>query len=200
MESDVFATRVREHDGSLVRRAWTRSERRIVIMGLCGRLLIAIEPIVCFAVFAAITIALIFFPAAHGSTLTHFESAIVIAPVFGIAALAFAGWTVAVLVAPLRAFRQTFAPIYIVDGYVRYRRPDPQTEANSNGYVAVLNDERHEIVEWPSLGSASMIEALRPAMIEFSYYGGIHRIDGRSTGVVPEKITPLSVGMNSPRA
>ena len=33
-----------------------------------------------------------------------------------------------------------------------------------------------------------MHDALRPAMIEFSFYGGIHRIDGRSTGIVPERL------------
>lgn len=181
--------------GSLVRRPWTSVERKVVLAGLFGRLLLAIEPLICFAVFGGLTAGLIFFHLPHGSKMTRWEAAIVIAPIFGLAALAFLTYTVALLVAPLRALVQTFSPIYIVDGYVRYRKPDRQTEADSNGYVAVLNEERRAVVEWPSLGAVPLPDSVRPAMIEFSYYGGIHRIDGRSTGALPESLTLAGIGI-----
>jgi len=35
-----------------------------------------------------------------------------------------------------------------------------------------------------------------PAVIEFSVYAGIHSVDGRSTGLVPEEDLPaLAIGM-----
>ena len=108
-------------------------------------------------------------------------------------------YTVILLAAPLRALMQTFAPIYIVDGYVRYRGPDEHSECDSNGYVAVLDDERNAVAEWPSAGDSSLGDHIRPAMIEFSYYGGIHRIDGRSTGVLPATMAAMGVGSNVPR-
>ncbi|MDQ2908661.1 MAG: hypothetical protein M3R44_04840 [Candidatus Eremiobacteraeota bacterium] len=209
--------------GSLVRRPWTRAERKIVLTGLLRRLLLAIEPLICFAVFGALTVALIFLPLPHGSPpppaggptyelrsladhqaeyvpprvqpMTRRESAIIIAPIFGLAALAFLIYTVALLVAPLRALLQTFSPIFIVDGYVRYRKPDRKTELDSNGYVAVLNEERRTVAEWPSLGAIPLPDSFRPALIEFSYYGGIHRIDGRSTGALPESLSFAGVGI-----
>ena len=186
-----------ERDTSLVRRMWTRAERRVVLNGLLGRLLIAIEPIICFGVFGGLTAALVFFPL-PGAKMTRWESAIVIAPIFGLAAVAFLIYAVAVLVGPLRALIQTFSPIYIVDGYLRYRRPDRATEGDSNGYVAVLNEERRAIAEWPTLGDVPLPDSLRPAMIEFSYFGGIHRIDGRSTGVIPESFATAGVGIGPP--
>ncbi len=194
-ETDEMAKSVRACAQLLVRRPWTHAERRVVLNGLLGRLLIAIEPIICFAVFGGLTASLIFFQLPSGSKMTRFESAIIIAPIFGLAALAFLTYAVAVLVAPLRALMQTFSPIYIVDGYVRYRKPDRQTQDDSNGYVAVLNEERRTVAEWPTLGTVPLPDSLRPALIEFSYYGGIHRIDGRSTGVMPESFAPAGVGI-----
>ncbi len=169
-----------------------------MLNGLFGRMLIAVEPLLCCTVFSALTAALIFFPL-PGAKLNQHDSAVVLAPVFGLAALAFLAYAVAVMVPPIRALRHTFLPIYIVDGYIRYRRPDRHTEADSNGYIAVLSEERRTIAEWPSLGTARITEAIRPAMIEFSFYGGIHRIDGRSTGAVPESIPAVGVGNNIPR-
>jgi hypothetical protein len=185
-------------DQTLVRRPWTRAERRVVLHGLFGRLLIAIEPIICFLVFAALTAGLIFFPLPAGAKLTRWESAIVIAPIFGLAAAAFFAYAVVVLVPPIRALTQTFSPIFIVDGYVRYRRRDRESEADSNGYVAVLDASRRAVAEWPCVGEHPIADSMRPALIEFSYYGGIHRIDGRSTGVVPESMPALGVGSNRP--
>jgi hypothetical protein len=182
----------------LLRRAWTKAERRVVLNGMFGRMLIAIEPLLCFVVFGALTAGLIFFPLPSAKLSQH-DSAVVLAPVFGLAAFAFLAYAVIVMIPPVRALRHTFRPIYIVDGYIRYRKPDRSTEADSNGYVAVLNEERRTIAEWPSLGSARLTEAVRPAMIEFSFYGGIHRIDGHSTGAVPESLPAVGVGNNVPR-
>ncbi len=130
--------------------------------------------------------------------MTRYESAIIVAPIFGLAAAACLGWLIAVLWAPLRAIRQTFAPIFIVDGYVRYRRPDRQTEGGSNGYIAVLGADRRPVAEWPSLGHRPLHDTIRPAHIEFSYHGGIHRVDGQSTGIVPDAVRPAGVGMRPP--
>jgi hypothetical protein len=193
-----MASGLRICEKNLVRRAWTKSERRVVLNGLFGRVLIAIEPALCFLVFGALTAGLIFFPL-PGARLNQHDSAVVLAPIFGLAALAFLAYAVVVLIGPVRALRHTFLPIYIVDGYVRYRKPDRHTEADSNGYIAVLDDARRAVAEWPSLGSATLPESLRPAMIEFSFYGGIHRIDGRSTGALPESIPAMGIGSNVPR-
>lgn len=172
-----------------------------MLRGLFARLLIAIEPVICAAVFGALTIALIFLPLPASANLTRWESAIVISPIFGLLALAFVGYATFLLWPPVRALVHTFSPIYIVDGYVRYRKPDRHTEGNSNGYIAVLNEDRRTVAEWPSLGEVPVPDSLRPALVEFSFYGGIHRIDGRSTGVVPESLPALGVGGgNVPRA
>jgi hypothetical protein len=39
---------------------------------------------------------------------------------------------------------------------------------------------------------------VRPAMLEFSEYGGIHAIDGRQTGVLPDDFPVLGIGSNRP--
>jgi hypothetical protein len=197
-----MALGVPECESSLVRRAWTKAERRVVINGLLGRLLIAIEPIICTVVFGALTAGLIFFQLPAGTNpQQHRDAAIVLSPIFGLAASAFLIYAIAVLVPPIRALMQTFSPIYIVDGYLRYRRPDRHTEADSNGYIAVLNEDRRTIAEWPSVGDYAVPDSLRPALVEFSVFGGIHRIDGRSTGVVPEALpAPGGIGANLPRS
>jgi hypothetical protein len=181
-------------EANLVRRPWTRAERRIVVNGLLGRLVIACEPLICCFVFGGLTAALIFLHLPSASHLTHWEAAIVLAPIFGLATLAFSAYAVVLLVAPLRALRQTFQPIYVVDGYVRYRSPDTQSECDSSGYIAVLDEDRRLIVEWPGQGEGMLLHDVRPALVEFSSFGGIHRIDGRSTGVLPEHLGPLGVG------
>ena len=187
---------VRERELRLARRPWTKSERRVVLHGFFGRSLIAIEPAICFVVFGALTAGLCFFPLSPDARLTRWESAIIIAPIFGFAALCFLIYAVAVMVAPVRALYHTFSPIFVVDGYVRHRRPDRHSEFNSNGYLAVLNEERRTIAEWPSAGETALNDAVRPAWVEFSFYGGIHRIDGKSTGVIPDTYPRLGVGGN----
>jgi hypothetical protein len=203
-EAAVMARRVDLRDETLVRRPWTRSERSVVLGGVFGRLLIAIEPAICFLVFAALTLGLIFHPPTpanlEGAKGHEHDLAIVIAPIFGFAALCFFAYFVAVLVRPIRALLHTFSPIFIVDGYVRYRRPDRNTDGCFNGYVAVLSDERRTVAEWPLVGDEAVVDSIRPALIEFSRYGGIHRIDGRSTGVIPESMPALGgIGANLPR-
>jgi hypothetical protein len=188
-----------ERSAVLVRRAWTSAERRVVLRGLYGRMLIAIEPIICGTLFGALTAGLIFLPLPESAHLNHQDAAIVISPIFGLVAVAFCAYAVVVLVPPVRALIHSFSPIYIVDGYLRYRKPDRRTEGDSNGYVAVLDDARRLIAEWPSIGETPVPDNIRPAMIEFSYYGGIHRIDGRSTGVLPESMPAVGVGSNAPR-
>ena len=164
----------------------------MVWRGFLGRLCIAVEPVICGAVFAGITAALLLVP---NGTMTRAEAALVLVPIFGLATLAFAAYAFALMVAPVKALAHTFAPISIVDGYVRYRRPDLDSDEGSSGYVAVLSAERGVVAEWPMQGNVPLRDAQRPALVEFSRYGGIHRIDGRSTGVLPETLTPLGIGM-----
>jgi hypothetical protein len=182
-----------ERSTFVVHRPWTRLERRVVWRGLIGRLCIAVEPIICGLVFAGITLALLLAP---NGTMTKAEAEVVLVPIFGLATLGFAAYAVFVMVAPIAALIQTFSPIYIVDGYVRYRRPDRSSEFESGGYVAVLDADRVQIAEWPLSGAASARDSTRAAHVEFSAYGGIHRIDGRSTGVLPETLAPLGIGIN----
>ena len=65
-----------------------------------------------------------------------------IAWIFAIGAIAFAGYFLAVLVAPLAAYFQTFRPIYVLDGYVRYREPDDRSRIDACGYAAALFADR----------------------------------------------------------
>jgi hypothetical protein len=201
MRAQTSDTKSAKSDRSalLVRRAWTRAERRIVLRGLYGRMLIAIEPIICGTLFGALTVGLILLPLPESAHLDRHDAAIVISPIFGLVSMAFCAYAAILLVPPVRALIHTFSPIYIVDGYLRYRSPDRRTEADSNGYVGVLDDERRSVAEWPSIGETPVPNSTRPALIEFSFYGGIHRIDGRSTGVLPESMSALGVGSNAPR-
>ena len=172
-----------ERRSELIQRDWTEAERNIVMQGVIGRSLIAIEPVLCGSVFLALTIALF---------LRH---QYVIAPIFGVAVFAFAAYAIIVMVKPVRAVLETHAPIYIVDGYIRYRAPDAASEEGANGYVAVLLEDRRVACEWPTEGDDPVPDTIRPAMLEFTDYGGIHRIDGRSTGVLPDKVPKLGIGV-----
>ncbi len=160
------------------------------------RSLLGVEPAVCFVVFAALAAGLIFFPLAPDAKLTRAEAALVIAPVFGFVAVCFLIYATGLMVAPIRALLHTFSPIFVVDGYVRQRRPDRDSDLESNGYIAVLNEERRTIAEWPATGDVALQDAVRPALVEFSFYGGIHRIDGKSTGSMPDAYPRLGVGGN----
>jgi hypothetical protein len=179
---------------SLIRRPWTRAERRVVLYGFFGRLSIAIEPILCGLVFSAITVGVFFAPRLSAGRVN--ADIVVIAPVFAFGALACAAWLVGVMFAPVRALAHTLRPIYVVDGYIRYRRRDARSGDDTNGYVAVLTDDRTIACEWPTLGEIELPDAQRPALCEFSEYGGVHHIDGRPTGVLPAKIPALGVGIH----
>lgn len=173
----------------LLRRPWTAAERRVVWSGLMGRLAIAAEPILGTVVFALLTWG-IYLRAQHTE-----ESIIVLVPVFAVGALGFTLYGIALMVAPIRAFLQTFAPIYIVDGYVRYRGPDAFSDEESTGYVAVLFENGDVACEWEAFGVDRLPDRTISALCEFSIYGGVHKIDGKSTGVLPEQTTPLNIGM-----
>jgi hypothetical protein len=179
---------------TLIRRPWTRAERHVVLTGFFGRLTIAVEPVLCGLVFAAITLGVFWAPRlSHGKVLPDI---IVIAPIFGLGFLACAVWALGVMLAPTRALAHTLRPVYVVDGYIRYRGRDAHSAADCNGYVSVLTDDRVIACEWPTLGEIELPDLTRPALCEFTEYGGVHSIDGRSTGVLPSRIRPLGVGMH----
>jgi hypothetical protein len=120
---------------------------------------------------------------------------VILSPIFGLGVVATVVYAVAVMLAPTRALLQTLRPIFIVDGYVRYRPPDTASPVDSNGYVAVLTDDGAIACEWATLGEIPLPEYTGPALCEFSEYGGVHAIDGRRTGVLPETIPKLGIGL-----
>lgn len=168
----------------LIRRPWRRSERLAVWHSFLGRLCIAVEPILCGTMFLALTVGTLVVrtdpahPANHNMAL--------LAPVFGLGVVACTVYAFALMLGPARALLHTFQPIFIVDGYVRFRAPDVESPVDSNGYAAVLTEERTIACEWPTIGDVPLRTMTSPALAEFSEHGGIHRIDGRSTGVLRE--------------
>lgn len=183
-----MATRSRHGDWFLAQRPWSKAERRVVWRGLLGRLCIAVEPIILSLVFTVIAVGII--------VERPHQEALVISPIFGCAVLAFAVYGIALMVEPVRAFIHTFAPIYIVDGYVRYRKAHP-FDRKACAYVAVLDERRRLLGEWP-IADDQVSEFSHPALVEFSRYGGVHRIDGKSTGLLPSTLPPLGIGATAP--
>lgn len=176
----------RHLDGSdIARRPWTRAERRIVLRGFFGRLTIAIEPMIVSIFFALLPI---------GMLLRRQETALLLTPIFAFAAIAFFAYAVALMLPSTRALLETFRPIYTVDGYVRYYST---TDVQPEHFVAVLNADRRRLGEWPLRERPTAIgdRNLWPVLVEFSPYGGIHKIDGRSTGVLPDEIPAFGVGI-----
>jgi len=172
---------------SLARRRWTSAERAIVWRGLTGRFALAIEPLLG-AIFMALLTWGIVWRAQH---VPADATLIKIAWIFAIGAVAFGGYLVAVLMAPITAYLQTFGPIYVLDGYVRYRPPDERSRADACGYAAALFTDRSVAGEWEWLGKRRLPNATIPALVEFSLYAGIHKIDGKPTGVLPDGELPL---------
>ncbi len=127
-----------ERTQALVRRRWTQRERGIVWRGLTGRFALAIEPLIGMVFMAMLTWGILYRAQHVPSDATLGK----IAWIFGLGAIAFAGYFVAVLVAPIVAYAQTFAPIYILDGYVRYRGPDERSQPDACGYAAALFPDR----------------------------------------------------------
>lgn len=176
----------------LAHRPWTQRERRIVWRGLTGRFALAIEPLLGILFMGFITWGIVW----RAHHVPADATLIKIAPIFGIGALAFAGYFVAVLVAPFTAYLQTFKPIYVLDGYVRYREPDERSEGDACGYVAALFPDRTVACEWEWLGSKRLPNVTIPSLIEFSTYAGIHTIDGKPTGLLPDDDLPvLAIGI-----
>lgn len=153
--------------------------------GFWGRLLIAIEPLAIAFFFVGIAVALL---------VRHQDGAPFIAPIFGVAALLFVTYAVALMWSVTRALIATFGTISVVDGYVRYRAES--LEGETTYYVAVLDEQRVILGEWPLASRPAGIERGQPwpALVEFSRHAGIHRIDGQSTGVLPDDIPPLGIG------
>ena len=173
------------YDSAVASRPWTRDERRVVLRGFYGRLTIAIEPLIASAFFALLPV---------GLALRKQEAVLLLAPIFAMASLCFLTYAIWLLVPSARALAETFGRIYVVDGYVRYRIG---RSGLPEYYVAVLAPDRQPLEEWPlhewphAIGKREMW----PVLVEFSPYGGIHKIDGRSTGVLPEKISPFGIGI-----
>jgi len=171
----------------LARRGWTSQERAIVWRGLTGRFALAIEPLIGTLFMAALTWGIVY----RAQHVPADATLVKIAWIFALGAIAFAGYFLAVLVAPFAAYVQTFKPIYILDGYVRYRGPDERSRIDGCGYAAALFPDRSLAFEWEWLGKRALPNTTIPALVEFSLYAGIHKIDGKPTGLLPEGDLPL---------
>jgi hypothetical protein len=171
----------------LARRRWTAPERKIVWRGLTGRFALAIEPLLGMVFMALLTWGIVY----RAHHVPSDATLIKIAWIFAVGAIAFGGYFFAVLVAPIAAYFQTFKPIYILDGYVRYREPDSDSRTDGSGYAAALFADRTLACEWEWLGKKPLPNATLPALVEFSIYAGIHKIDGRPTGLLPDQEMPL---------
>jgi hypothetical protein len=101
-----------------------------------------------------------------------------------------------VMIPPARALVHTTRPIYSVDGYLRYRGRDEHSAPETNGYIAVLTEDRRVACEWPAIGHNELPNHIRPALCEFTEYGGVHAVDGRLTGVLPARIPTFGVGIH----
>ncbi len=178
---------MRDRKSDLARRRWTARERSIVWRGLTGRFALAIEPLIGMVFMTVLTWGIVY----RANHVASDATLIKIAWIFALGIVAFAGYFIAVLFAPVVAYFQTFSPIYIVDGYVRYREPDDRSGSDACGYVAALFADRTVAGEWEWLGTRRLPNATIPALVEFSLYAGIHKIDGRSTGLLPEEELPL---------
>ena len=182
-----------ERRATLVMRPWRPDERRIVRRGLFGRLTIAVEPAIIALLFGWFG----YWMAAHGRTdATHDDR--IFSIIFLPGAAAFAAYAVILMIQPIKALRETYEPIFIVDGYLRTRGRDDFSAPGTNGYIAVLTEGRRVACEWVTNGEGDLPFAVQPALLEFSEYGGIHAVDGRKTGVLPEDFPVLGIGGNRP--
>jgi len=171
----------------LAQRRWTEAERRIVWRGLTGRFALAIEPLLGMFFMAFITWGIVW----RAHHVPADATLIKIAWIFAVGFVAFTGYFVAVLIAPFTAYLQTYRPIYVLDGYVRYRQPDTSSEPDACGYVAALFPDKSVACEWEWLGKKRLPDLTLPALLEFSVYAGLHKIDGKSTGLLPDEELPL---------
>jgi hypothetical protein len=179
----------RERRETLAMRHWLPHERRVVWHGATGRFVVALEPAVIALLFGVLAMAI-----AHVSGTKEHQGYIYFAWVFGLGAVCFTLYAIALLVHPIRALLHTRQPIFIVDGYVRTRAPDQRSDPGSSGYIAVILADRRVACEWPAIGERALPEDEYPAFMEFSEFGGIHSVDGRGTGVLPDEFPALGVG------
>ncbi|MDP9023847.1 MAG: hypothetical protein M3N13_00545 [Candidatus Eremiobacteraeota bacterium] len=175
----------------LAQRNWTERERKVVWRGLSGRFAIAIEPLLGLLFMTFLTFGIVY----RSQHVPADRDLIKIAWIFGLGAIAFLGYFIAVLIAPFLAYLQTFKPIYVVDGYVRYREPDAASEIDATGYVATLFEDASVACEWECYGNKKLPNKTIPALVEFSVHVGIHKIDGKPTGILPDDIPVLAVGI-----
>ena len=180
----------------MIRRPWTEAEKRIVVQGFWGRAAIAIEPLLGAVVFLGLAVGMAL-KAVHDSR--ELVDAMCIGGIFALACVSFLIYAVCLMLGPFRALLSTSQPIFIVDGYVRSRPPDERASDECSGFVAVLTADSQVACEWPAHGDHPLETSVHPAHVEFSEYGGIHKIDGQSTGVLPSFMPALSVGVNSPQ-
>ena len=173
----------------LAMRPWLPNERRVVWRGAMGRFVVALEPAIIAVLFGALTLGI-----AHVSNSKDHQGYIYFAWVFGFGGACFVLYAVALLVNPIRTLLQTRQPIFIVDGYVRTRGPDRSSAIGSSGYIAVVLEDGVLACEWPAVGADPLPDETYPAFIEFSEFGGIHCVDGQSTGVLPESFPALGIG------
>ena len=157
-----------------------------MLRGFWGRLAIAIEPLIIAGFFCALTIVLL---------VRQQDGALLIAPIFGVAAVLFLAYAAILMIPPTRALLETFGEVCIVDGYVRYRAL-LEKDHDPRYFVAVLDERRVVLGEWPLSERPSALDRTDrwAALVEFTPYGGIHRIDGRSTGTLPENFPAFGVG------
>ncbi len=158
----------------------------MVLRGFWGRLVIAIEPLVIAAFFVTLCVVLL---------ARKQEGAVLIAPIFAVASLLFLAYATILMIPATRALLETFGSICIVDGYVRYRELI-EHDRDPRYFVAVLDERRVVLGEWPLAERPSALsQASRwAALVEFTPYGGIHRIDGRSTGTLPDDMPQFGIG------
>ena len=177
-------------------RPWRADERRVVARGVAGRAVTALEPAAIGGLLLWASFALALRVSVEQGQPVHDELpiAVIFAPV-AIAFFIYAFWLVS---EPLRALRQTYQPIFILDGYVRTRGRDDFSERGSCGYVAALTPDLRVAAEWPARGPEEFTHVLRAAILEFTEYGGLHAIDGRPTGILPVDFPAFGVGGNRP--
>lgn len=171
---------------SIARRPWRGSERQVVLRGFWGRFFIAIEPLTIALCFTALPVGLLYW---------HRDGAFVIAPIFAGAAVLFYIYAFVLMLPVTRALIETFAPIWVIDGFVDYREYQ-EPHRDPAYFVAVLDEQRRQLAEWELDRRPSALDRGEPwpALVEFTRYGGILRIDGRSTGVLPDDIPALGIG------
>jgi hypothetical protein len=170
-------------------RPWRPEESGVVWRGATGRFIVALEPAALALLFALFALGI-----AHLADNKDHQGYIYFAWVFGCGAGFFFLYAIGLLVYPIRALLQTRQPIFIVDGYIRTRAPDEKSNPGSSGYIAVVLPDGRVAGEWPAAGDRALPDEAWPAYMEFSEFGGIHSIDGRSTGILPEDFPALGVG------